>query len=289
MKLLMLPSYQEVGLDNGVGQVLYHYHKYLPKVGIEVTTKLSDKYDVSASHLGKIIDADIAFNHGFWFNQVSDIQAQQNAQIIESIRYAKAIIVPSNYVAETFRRDFRLNPFVIGHAVEMSDWKGAKDKGYVLWNKNRPGDVCSPLPVYELAKRNPTVKFVTTFYPQDKEPLTNVQVTGKLSFDKMQQLIKGASIYLATAKETFNISALEHLACGVPILGFNWGGAADIITNKEDGYLVNYNDYDALSEGLQWLLTNRSKLTKNCKEKASRYNWLDVVQRIKEVCLYVKS
>lgn len=285
----MLPSYEDTGLDNGIGQVIYHYHQYLPKVGIEVVTKSDSTYSVSASHLGRIVNADIMFSHGFWFNQISDLQAQQNAQLVESIRYAKAVVVPSNYVAETFRRDFRLNPFIINHGVEMSDWKGAKNKGYVLWNKNRPGDVCSPIAVYELAKRNPDVQFITTFYPKDKEPLTNVQVTGKLSFNAMKELIKGASIYLATAKETFNISALEHLACGIPVLGFNWGGTADIITNKQDGYLVNPNDYEALSEGLEWLLTNRSKLTKNCKDKASSYNWLDVAKKIKEICEYVQS
>lgn len=288
MKLLMLPKISDVGTNNGIGQVLLNYWNWLPKVGIELTDNPDDKYDISSSHLGKIANADIVYNHGFWFGKVSELMSQQNAMIIESIRNAKAVIVPSEYVAETIRRDFRINPYVIGHGVNMSEWKGAKPKGYVLWNKNRPSDVCNPEPVYELAKRHPKVKFVTTFYPMDRTPIPdNVQIVGKVSFDQMKQIIKGASIYLSTAKETFNISALENLACGTPILGWNWGGTADIVWNKKDGYLVNVGDYDALSDGLEWLLENRQQLTTACKNKAMQYNWLDVAKKIREVCYNV--
>lgn len=288
MKLLMLPKLSEVGTNNGIGQVIQNYWRYLPRVGIELTDNPDDNYDLSSSHLGKIVDADIVMLHGLWFGKVGDLQAQQNAMIIESMRNAKAIIVPSMYVAETIMRDLRISPYVIGHGVNMQDWKGAKPKGYVLWNKNRPSDVCNPEPVYELAKRFPKVKFVTTFFPMDKGKLENVEIIGKVSFEKMQTIIKGASVYLSTAKETFNISCLENLACGTPTLGWNWGGTADLIFNKKDGYLVNVGDYDALSEGLEWLLQNRQQISAACKNKAMMYNWLDVAKKIREVCEYVR-
>lgn len=283
----MLPDIKSVGTDNGVGQVLVNYHKYLPQVGIEVTTDIADNYDISASHLGYKPDADVFFNHGFWWGNVNQNMQSQNQTLIQSALQAKAVIVPSNYVAEIFKRDFRITPFVIGHAVEFDQWQGAKNSGYILWNKNRPGDVCSPLPLYQLAEKHPDKQFVSTFIPMDKKPLSNIKVTGKLSFDKMQKLIKGASVYISTAKETFSIGVLEALACGIPVLAYNWGNVPEIITHKEDGYLVNPNE--DLSEGLEWLLQNRSQLTENCKQTASKYNWLTVAQQIKEVCEYVTN
>lgn len=281
LKLLMLPDYKTIGLNNGVGQTILNYHNYLPKVGIKVTTNSEEKYNISASHLGYKTDADIFFSHGFWFGKVNEQMAQQNKVLTECALRAKAVIVPSNYVAETFRREFRINPHIIGHAVNFEDWQHEyQSEGYVLWNKNRIADVCSPEPVYELAKQFPKVKFYTTL---TRKETPNMVITGILDHDKMKPVIQKAGIYLATAKETFGIGTLEALAAGVPVLGFRHGGTADIITHKQDGYLVNPGDYKELANGLDWLLDNRASLTDNCKEKAKKYNWLDIAKKIKGV------
>ena len=97
----------------------------------------------------------------------------------------------------------------------------------------------------------------------------------------MKTIIQECSIYLATAKETFGIGTLEALACGKPVLGFDWGCTKEIVTHKQDGYLVSVNDYNALSTGLQYLLD--TDLAMNCKETALRYNWLDVAKQVTEV------
>jgi glycosyltransferase involved in cell wall biosynthesis len=285
MKLLMLPHYDELGLDNGVGQVIYYYHKYLPQVGVEITTNRDDSFDISASHLGHYPQANIHFSHGLYWGDVSEQQHRTNAQIIEAIRHAKAIVVPSNFVAETFRRDFRIEPYIIPHGIEVDQWQhNFEQEGYVLWNKNRMTNVCNPQPVIELAKRFPNIQFLTTFC---NESLPNVTVIGRMPFDEMKPLIQKCSIYLATAKETFGIGTLEALASGKPILGFAWGGTKDIVTHKKDGYLVNPYNYDALSEGLQFLLEN--DLSETCKKTALRYNWLQIAIQLKGVFNSVKG
>ena len=35
--------------------------------------------------------------------------------------------------------------------------------------------------------------------------------------------------YLATTRETFGIGTLEALAAGVPVLGYDWGGTAELV------------------------------------------------------------
>lgn len=283
MKLLMVPHYNELGLNNGVGQVLYNYHKYLPQVGIEIVTNKDDDYDLSAGHFGHMPEADITFNHGFWWgNDISDMKRQQNAILAKCCVNAKAVIVPSNFVAETIKRDLKINPYIIPHGVNFNEWQHKfKSAGYVLWNKTRASAVCDPQPVSELAKRFPSTQFVTTFANSEAE---NIKTVGRVPFKKMQTIIQKSHIYLSTAKETFGIGTLEALASGVPVLGFDWGGTSDIITHKKDGYLVSPYDYDALAEGLKWLLDNRDKLQKNCIMKARQYNWLNVAKKIKGVC-----
>lgn len=283
MKLLMLPHYKDLGLDNGVGQVLYHYHKYLPKMGIEVVTNPKQKYDLSMGHLGHLPNADIFASHGFWWgDSISDNKRQQNQQLAQCAVNARAVIVPSNYVAESFRREFRIASYVIPHGIDIEKWRhNHKNGGYVLWNKNRQSDVCNPQAVYELAKRFTKLPFISTYC---NEKLDNITVTGRLPFEKMKPLVQKTNIYLSTARETFGIGILEALASGVPVLGFNWGGNTDLITHKVDGYLVKPNDYNGLVKGLEWLLQNRDKLTENCIKKASNYTWLNVAEKIKGVC-----
>ena len=279
MKLLMLPHYNDLGLDNGVGQVVYNYHQWFPKVGIEVVTNPKANYDLSYSHLGHYPQADIHGRHGLYFNQVNTAQANANKDIINPIVQANAVRVPSEYVAATIRREIRINPHIVPHGVNFSEWQhNYKHKGYILWNKNRNSAVCNPQAVYELAERFPKFPFVTTY---TNESLDNVTVTGRLPFDQMKAVIQHTNIYLATAHETFGIGVLEALASGVPVLGFNWGGTADIIKHKVNGYLVPPNDYDALADGLEWLLANREKLVDNCKETAKQYSWLSVVKQLK--------
>ena len=281
----MTPRCNDIKLNNGVGQVIKNYHKFFPKAGIELVEK-DEKYDISANHLGYNPNADIFFCHGFWWGNVGENMAQQNKTLVECAIKSKAVIVPSEYVAKIFRRDFRIKPYVIGHGVNINEWNGAKDKGYILWNKNRQSDVCDPIHLYNLAKRNNDKKFVSTFIPENETKLDNIFVTGRTPFNKMKEVIKGASIYLSTAKETFNIGCLEALACGIPVLAFNWGNTPEIITHKKDGYIVETGNYDQLQTGLEWLLENRDKITDNCKQTAQKYSWLNVAKQIKGVFEY---
>ena len=277
IRVKMTPHWKDVGLDNGVGQVLHNYHRWMPVVGIELVDK---DWDVLVSHLASERYCDVHHNHGLWLGKVGGLKAEQNRRIIDSALTAKKIVVPSNYVANYFRRDMRVSPFVVGHGVNFEDWKPDINRKYVLWNKNRMSDVCDPTPVYELAQRFPNIDFLTTF---SKKNLRNIIVTGTLKFNIMKRSIQSANVYLATTKETFGIGTLEAMASGVPVLGFNWGGTADIVTHGEDGYLAEPGNYDELSYGLSFVLANRNRLSSAAREKARQYSWLEVVKKLRDI------
>jgi len=278
MRVKMTPHWKDVGLNNGIGQVIYNYHRWMPEVGIEL---VDEDEDVCVSHLGTAANCDVHHNHGLWLGkELNGLQMGQNRVIINSALTAGAVVVPSNYVANYFKRDMRISPFVVGHGVNCDEWQPSINRRYVLWNKNRMGDVCDPQSVTELALRFPQIDFLTTF---SKTPLRNVYETGPLKFEKMKQFIQSASIYLATTPETFGIGTLEAMASGVPVLGFRFGGTADIVSHLEDGYLVEPNDYESLAHGLAWVFSNRDKLSKAARAKAETYSWLNVVKQLKEI------
>jgi glycosyltransferase involved in cell wall biosynthesis len=275
------PTSQQLGLDNGVGQVLANYEKYFSEVDIHIASP-GDTYDISASHLGFNVDADVHHNHGLWIGGLERDRAEQNKLIVESIRRAKEVIVPSNYVASYFRRDMRLDPNVVGHGVNWDEWQQAEDRGYILWDKNRRSSVCDPHPVSVLAKAFQNQTFVTTFCENDT-PNPNMIVTGRIPFDKMKRIVLGTHIYLATTRETFGIGTLQAMAAGIPVVGYDWGGTSDIVRNGVDGILVKPKDEKALKEALFNVMSSRDVMGEAARERAKQFSWIEVVQQIRSV------
>ena len=121
----------------------------------------------------------------------------------------------------------------------------------MLWNKNRGADVCDPGPAYALASGGALV--VSTFAPVGALALPNLTIVGAQPHATMRELIRHAEIHLATTRETFGIGTLEALAAGVPVLGYAYGGTAELVEHHVSGYLVQPGDVDGLMTGLAWL------------------------------------
>jgi len=273
MKIKMHPDPSRLEtLNNGVAQVVQHYAKYLPEFGIELN---QDNYDLIAAHAGMTRgECDIAHLHGlYWGDDIEAWQRASNRYIVEACRSAQAITVPSEWVAETFRRDMRINPHVIPHGIdaELWDYSGFYPKGgYVLWNKNRNTDVCDPRALDYLAGYFDHVQFKTTF---SNEPHENVKVLGSIPHKVMKPLVESCTVYLSTVKETFGIGILEAMAAARPVLGWNYGGNADIVKHCITGYLATPGDYEDLANGLDYCLRHARVLGENGRELVKAYTW----------------
>ncbi|QUG41434.1 N-acetyl-alpha-D-glucosaminyl L-malate synthase BshA [Psychrobacillus sp. INOP01] len=53
---------------------------------------------------------------------------------------------------------------------------------------------------------------------------------------------------LLSEKESFGLVLLEAMACGVPCIGTNVGGIPEVITNGENGYIVELGDCEKVAE-----------------------------------------
>jgi hypothetical protein len=63
------------------------------------------------------------------------------------------------------------------------------------------------------------------------------------------------------------------MACGVPVLGWSYGGTAEIVTNGVEGILVRPGDYDALYAGYKEIMANRERFSAAARAKAAHYDW----------------
>lgn len=279
LRVHIYPSFgEEDEGDGGIRRVVEGQIKYLPQFGIEVVNT-PEEADIIACHvtipppyLKNFPDKPIvALLHGVYWSEYEwqNWSYKANKDVFELARLADAIVAPSEWVANSIRRHLSRPVSVIPHGVELSDWTPEASPAYVLWNKTRVDPVCDPEPVNHVAARLKEVQFVSTF----AQEASNVLVTGRLAFDKAKKLIEGASAYLCTARETFGVGTLEALACGVPVVGFNWGGQAEFIEHKVDGWLATPGDYDGLAEGIEWAIENKKQLTSSCQAKAGQYTW----------------
>jgi len=276
LRLYLTPSPAGVDDSNGIGRIVHAQYRYLPDHGITFVDDPAQA-DVTACHIeaqGRQVD--IAHLHGVYYGDLPhdpllSWHHEANHRIAATCRQARRITVPSPWVGETFRRDMRIDPVVIGHGIDVAEWEPMDGKGYLLWAKGRSSDVCDPGPAWELARRG--VPVVATFAPRHAGSLDNYYVVGAQSFGKMRALVRGAGVYLANVPETFGIQTIEALCAGVPILGYRWGGTADIVTHGVDGYLVEPGDVDGLMAGWQHIQADYARYRAAARKTGLTYSW----------------
>lgn len=279
--------------ESGIVRVIEAYFKHLPDFGVNLVD-LPDKdgwgdigtmeVDVLAVHAGAIMEGNVAHIHGLYWT--ADYNAalweyEVNRRVIALCRGAREITVPSRWVAETFERDMRVSPTVVPHGIDVAEWEPGESLGYVLWNKNRAEDVCHPQPMASLAQLRPDVPFISTF--SVTEPIPNVQVVGLKPHDTMADMVRHASVYLSTTKETFGIGTLEAMAAAVPVLGFAHGGNLDLVQHGVNGYLAKPGDMEDLARGLDYCLKYGETLGANGREIARSFTWASACEKVAKV------
>ncbi len=78
--------------------------------------------------------------------------------------------------------------------------------------------------------------------------------------DDVAPLLAGADLFLLpSSTESFGLSALEALACGVPVIGSQVGGLAEVVRDGETGVLCPPGDVDAMSAAALGILRDRDR------------------------------
>ena len=283
MNVLMFPHPSRIKDDtNGIAQVILNYAKYLPEYGVNLVE--DGPADIVAVHAGMQdlppSGPTVAMTHGlYWTGDRAGAkwEFEANANVVDSVRHAKTITVPSSWVGEAFQRDMHVSPYVIPHGVNWNEWSNKDDGGYVLWNKNRQTTTCDPKDVMFLAKEFTGITFVTTF----GQTMSNVKVIGKQDFDVMRDLIQNCSVYLSTTKETGGIGIMEAMASGKPVLGYREGAIVDLVQHGVNGYLAE-SPRD-LIQGLLYCVQNREVLGENSRELAREFTWQRSCEKLANV------
>jgi len=90
--------------------------------------------------------------------------------------------------------------------------------------------------------------------------------------DRVERFFQAADLFLLPSEfESFGLSALEAMACGVPVIGAHGGGLPEVVTDGENGFLCEPGSADAMSaRALEYLgsRTMREEIPARCRARA---------------------
>jgi N-acetyl-alpha-D-glucosaminyl L-malate synthase BshA len=110
--------------------------------------------------------------------------------------------------------------------------------------------------------------------------------------DAVAPLLACADLFLLPSdRESFGLSALEALACGVPALGYDVGGLRELVKNGVTGVLRPIGDVDGLAEAGIGLLRDAARWNAMSAAAAAdaraRFSSAEIVARYEQ--LYLRS
>ncbi|MFA5805496.1 MAG: N-acetyl-alpha-D-glucosaminyl L-malate synthase BshA [Melioribacteraceae bacterium] len=90
--------------------------------------------------------------------------------------------------------------------------------------------------------------------------------------DGLAEILNAADIFLMPSQsESFGLSALEAMACGVPVVSSSVGGLPELNIHNETGYIAEIGDIDRMAKYTVELLTNEKRyksFSKNSRERS---------------------
>jgi N-acetyl-alpha-D-glucosaminyl L-malate synthase BshA len=90
--------------------------------------------------------------------------------------------------------------------------------------------------------------------------------------DGLTEILSASDIFLMPSQsESFGLSALEAMACSIPVVSSSVGGLPELNIHNETGYIAEFGDTDRMAKYTIELLTNEKRyksFSKNARDRA---------------------
>ncbi len=106
----------------------------------------------------------------------------------------------------------------------------------------------------------------------------DVRFLGKL--DAVEEVLSLADLFLLPSeKESFGLSALEAMACEVPVISSNTGGIPEVNVQGVTGFLSNVGDVEDMAKNALYVLDEKHlpHFKKNALERAKQFDLVNIL------------
>jgi len=115
---------------------------------------------------------------------------------------------------------------------------------------------------------------------------------GPLVEEDLEKILRKSHVMAVPSyHEGFGIAYLEGMAFGLPAIATTSGGAAEIITHEENGFLIPRDDVELLSEYLSILIENREILSRMGMAAFDHFHqhpsWVESMSSIRDFLVYM--
>ncbi|MGE5498045.1 MAG: N-acetyl-alpha-D-glucosaminyl L-malate synthase BshA [Syntrophothermus sp.] len=89
--------------------------------------------------------------------------------------------------------------------------------------------------------------------------------------DGLVEILNSSDLFLLPSQsESFGLSALEAMSCGVPVISTSVGGLPELVNHNETGFIAEIGDTDRMARYAIDLLTNEKKYQEFSKNSRAR-------------------
>lgn len=198
-------------------------------------------------------------------------------------------IVVSKWLKDILQQEYGINEVdVVSNGVEKNYFYFVERNkcdnptlGFLVSDSSTKGIDIAIKVVEEVKKTYPKLKVLTFGISKlDMPALRGLGIDFQLlpSQLKIREIYTNCDVWLASSRsEGFNLTAIEAMSCGTPIVSTKTGWPAEAVISYDNGILADIDDCEALTEGVNWFLgqTNESwkVLSRNAAETTDGYTW----------------
>ena len=219
-----------------------------------------------------------------------------STKILNLFKGARANVVPSDYLRDRLSKFQFENIVFIPNSIDLKHYKFKERdtlKPMLLWVRAFD-KVYNPMMAIEV------LEIISAEYPNAELCMVGPEKDGSLKEVKKVALEKGLNclfkgkltktewlklsqeydIFLnTTLVDNTPVSVIEAMALGLPVVSTNVGGIPYLISNEENGLLVESGDSEGMVKAIKNLLLNpelSQNLSNKGRLKAEKFNWPEV-------------
>lgn len=243
----------------------------------------------------------VVTSHGETLGDDDNVYAQSAIlrwSLRRAIRRSAAVTAPSQYVLDDLRRRFGLSAGeVVTNGIDLDqEARGVPDGAPFFFAVGRLGAMKGfdlLVRAFRAAELGPDVRLCIGGDGPERSSLerlaeeqgvsARVEFRGWMTTEEVARVMSEAmAVVVPSRSEAFGIVALEAWRAGAPLIMTSRGGAAEFITDGEDGVLVDPLDTGQLSAALERVARDarlREELSERGRMSVRAFDWSEVAGR----------